>query len=371
MVSYLLLWRFLWHHFSVFIRGGGRIEDVTLLLYLKDVEYGKRLLHFLIQKKNPWIHPEIVTAKSKMELRTVAASEEVMVLTDDPEIYEDEKDNVILLSGKQDRRLKKIFQYQKAEGIYKELLWQLKLEPERIQPPHGKDTDLQEGVFAVFSPDASGATALSVLLAQYMAQKGDCLYLQMSGFPVYFSEQLTEEPDFAAGGMGDLLFLLEQEDFARRTQELAKKFGRAYMLPPLAHFKDLLDCRPQDWERFLQRLREDCGFGIIIVEMGPIYEYFLDILEKADHVVFLHPEGLVGQVQKAVFRKYCETEHKSELASRIRYVRQPEEFLQDCHKWEKNPLEELVQDNQRMQFVAGIWEGRDAEEDEYIVEEFG
>lgn len=354
----------------VLYEGGIHIEDVTLLLYLKDAEYGKRLLRFLVQKKNPGLHPELVTAKSKIEFRTGTESSELVVLTDDPAIYGDGKRKVIHLSNKQGRRLGKIFQFQKAENIYQELLWQLKLEPGRKKEQGQKGQGLKKEVYVVFSPDAAGATELSVLLSQYMAQRGRCLYLQLSGFPVYSGEKLNEAAGDVHRGMGELLFMLEQEGFADRVDELIRRFGKADMLPPLAHYKDLLDCRPQEWEHFLHRLKDECGYDSIIVEMGQIYEYFLDLMEQADKVLFLQAEGVIGRAQRMVFQRYCQTEHKDDLPVRTKYIMQPEDFALAGAEWENIDLEELADHGQKMECVRRILEGGEKGVD-YIMEDFG
>ena len=67
------------------------MENVILLLYLKDAEYGKRFLRFLVGKKNPHLHPELVTAADKIKMRVGMESEELVVLTDDMGVKEDEK----------------------------------------------------------------------------------------------------------------------------------------------------------------------------------------------------------------------------------------------------------------------------------------
>lgn len=358
MGSYHLLWRSHLLYCFAHTRGGGYIEDVTLLLYLRDEEYGKRLLRFLLHKKNPGIHPELVTAGSSMEFRVGTELHPSVVLTDDPGLYEDGKHNTILLSGQQDRTQKKIFQYQKAEGIYQELLWQLRLDPAVPAVSETAEmTEKKDMVYAVFSPESGEGTDLAVTLAQYMAERGKCLYLQMSGLPVYFGEKLETEPDFGVKGMGELLFLLGQEDFPEQVQRCCHRFGRAEMLPPVSHFKDLLDCRPEDWECFLHRLQKDCGFDSIVVEMGLVHEFFLDIMEKADQVFFLQPPGYLGRIRRAVFQRYCRTEGKDGLLARTKYIRQPEEISLAAGDWENRDLADMAEDRRRMEWIKRLLGG--------------
>ena len=346
------------------------MEDVTLLLYLKDVEYGKRLLRFLVQKKNPGLHPELVTSGNGMEFRIGMGTGGLVILTDDPTVHGDEKRKVINLSNVQDRTKGKIFQFQKAEKIYQEILWQCRLE-EKKEPAGSRREEIsgQEKIFVVFSPNAADATEFSVILSQYMAQGGRCLYLQLSGFPVYsVAEPEAEVP--LSGGMGDLMFMLEQEDFAERAGEFSLPFGRAEMLPPFAHFKDLLDCRPEDWKRFLERLQKECGYDSIIVEMGQVFEHFLDLMERADRILFLQVPGVMGRVQRAVFRRFCHTEKKEDLLKRIRYVRQPEDFRPAASEWGNVRLEELTEDGRKMQYVKQAL-GIGGEGDDIIMEDTG
>ena len=41
------------------------MEEIILLLYLREEEYGKRLLRFLTGKRNPGVFPELVTKRSR------------------------------------------------------------------------------------------------------------------------------------------------------------------------------------------------------------------------------------------------------------------------------------------------------------------
>ena len=88
------------------------MEDVVLFLYLREEEYGRRLLRFFLNKKNPWLHPELITEKQHLVRRVSLREERLAVLTDDRTVQADEKVEIIYLSNEQDREQKKIFQYQ-------------------------------------------------------------------------------------------------------------------------------------------------------------------------------------------------------------------------------------------------------------------
>ena len=333
--------------------------EIILLLYFGDEDYGKRLLRFLVGKKNPRLRPELVTARSHVEYREGKEQEELVVLTDCAEVRETEKRKVLYLAGRQKRERKQIFQYQKAENIYQEILWQLNLQ----QSEEAVLTSAPEGgVYSVLAPGGGGATVFSVMLAQYLGDRGACLYLGMGGFPVYYGDAPEKEPDFESRGMSELLFSLEQKDFRERERELRKAFGKAWMLPPLSHYKDLLDCGPKEWKSFLNRLMEEGGYDSVVVEMGQLHEFTLEFFDLSDRAFLLVDENLFGSVRSAVFRHYCALEGKQELGEKTEIIR----LSWDMAGWERelaaSGLEELAEDSQKMAYIRRIVEGGEKED---------
>lgn len=348
------------------------MKNIALLLYLKDVEYGKRFLRFLAGKKNPYLHPELVTAADRIKMRVGTESEELVVLTDDEDVKEDEKRKVIYLSNEYDTDRKKIFQYQKAEGMYSELLGMLQLQEKGDKPYGEKRQQGRKGLYCVFSPDGISSTLLSVMLAQYLGNSGKCLYLSLSGFPVFYSQEITAEPEFQEKGLGELLFLLNQEDFSERQEELKMPFGSACMLAPVSHYKDLLDCSLEEWKTFFQRMFQECGYDNIVVEMGQLFEYTLDLLELGDRVFVVKEKGICGRIRNAVFQKYCRMERREALGEKCEYIELP--F--DKEEWEQElagqTLSEIAKDTQMMAYIRQLTEEKKGgEEDVCIIEDIG
>ena len=170
------------------------MEKIKLFLYLTDVEYGKRLLRFLSGRKNAGFVPELVTSDEGISGAPDGAMREAVILTDEKNerravsLAERGQGRVICLSEEPGRRKGKIFQYQKAEGIYRELLEQMGLTEEAGEACGGEDTE-ERGVYFVFAPGVSGGTLLAVLLAQYLGKQGQCLYLSLAALPLYYGEE--------------------------------------------------------------------------------------------------------------------------------------------------------------------------------------
>ncbi|MCH5266073.1 MAG: hypothetical protein J1F02_09250 [Lachnospiraceae bacterium] len=341
------------------------MEDVKLFLYLTDVEYGKRLLRFLSGKRNPRLHPELVTTKAGIFSGLEKDSREMAVLTDCRNVQESGEGKVIYLSDKPGRRDGEIFQYQKAEEIYRELLNQLDMpaEPAGVQK---ENENADKGVYFVFAPGGSGGAMLAAMLAQYLGRQGQCLYLSLAGFPLYYGEELRQNPDVHIRGIGELLFFMEQADFVEKERELRQNFGTAYMMGPMSHYKDLLDCSAEEWERFFQRLMKECGYDSIVVEMDQLYEFTLDMLEKGHRTLVLWGQGICGQIQRAVFAHYCQIEHREAAVQKMQSVELPWEYSEWEQEWAAQPLSELSENPQKMAFIKELLENRGEEEQENV-----
>ena len=140
------------------------MKETIILLYFLQADYGRRLLRFLKRKKNKQIRLEL-----RVMWRTETENQRIVVLTDDEGLYAEAKKEVILLGKADDRQQKKILQYQRAEGIYEDLLKILGYKPLEEQEK------LQKGVIMFFSPEGMIVTETAVMTAQYLGTKGRCL----------------------------------------------------------------------------------------------------------------------------------------------------------------------------------------------------
>ena len=123
------------------------MKETIILLYFLQIDYGRRLLRFLTRKKNKRIRLELMTERERVMWRTETENQRIVVLTDDEGLYAEAKKEVILLGKTDDRQQKKILQYQRAEGIYEDLLKILGYKPLE------EDGKLQKGVIMFFSQE--------------------------------------------------------------------------------------------------------------------------------------------------------------------------------------------------------------------------
>lgn len=291
------------------------MEEVYLVLYLKEEGYGKRLQRFLAGKKNPKLHLELITEREQIEIRL--QREEVVVITDDMSVCyrsdeEGEKRKIWYLTTEQNPREGKIYQYQKAEAIYENLIELLRLEKQEI----GEELpQIPTGIYGVFSLEGKERTEFSRRISQYLGKQGKTLYLCLSGFPMY----LPEEVDCGTPGLSDLLFLVQDEEFPEKVNAWKQEFGTAQTFLPWKHVKDMWDISVKEWELLFRRLQEECKYLYIVIEIGELFEQVWEVMDFCDKPFFLLSKGEVGQRQKEIFQRYCHMEQKEALEKRTEY----------------------------------------------------
>lgn len=343
------------------------MQGAYLLLHFEEEAYGRRFLRFLSGKKHAFLHPELVTDRHQLAGRIRLSSEKTVILTDSVDVYEDEGERAILLAGEQNRNQQKIFQYQSAEAIYEELLIQTGLQTlaQRFVP----EQDEKSGVLLLFSLDGCGVTATAVMLSQYLGKRGKCLYLSLSGFPVYYSGEFVKEPDFLKPGLADLLFCSGEEAFASRLPSAIQEFGNADLLSPPPHFKDLFDCSKDDWRQLFERLQCQGGYDSVVIEIGQLFESVMDLLDLGEKVMIFSQNNAFGKVRREVFRQYCRMEGRDSLLDRVQFHVPPEAVTewesglpqQSLTEWSANSpimqeMESLCTEDREEEEHVCIWE---------------
>lgn len=324
------------------------MKEIVLLLFFREEEYGRRLLRFLTKKKNKQIRLELMTNRQRVMWRTQTTSQRLVVLTDDEGLYEEEEKEVILLGDDSNREQKRILQYQRAEGIYVELMKILGCDKECEK--------IEKGILMFFSPEGCSVTEMAVMVSQYLGRMGKCLFLSLSGFPAYFDGEFCEKPHWPERDLSELLLCSTKEMFLTKLSECVHSFGCAKMVTPFAHYKDLLDCRMEDLKELLERLRTVGGYGSIVVELGALSEALMDFMSCADRLFIVCKKDAFGRVRENVFRHYLEMEKKESLMTHAEFIPEWDEMSQ----WRKGlaslPLTEWSENNQLMAQVGKLIE---------------
>lgn len=123
--------------------------EVILLLYVREEDYGRRLLRFLLAKKNSFLHPELVTDERMLRNRVGTQKQRIVVLTDREMTVKEESREIIYLSAQRSDERKSVYQYQKAEGLYRELLVKLGIGEKKLPEPLSENA-ARDGEYGFF-----------------------------------------------------------------------------------------------------------------------------------------------------------------------------------------------------------------------------
>lgn len=286
---------------------------------MKDETYGKRLLNFFDESKNYQVNFELITERGLKE-KNGDKEEQAVWLTDLQDVYEDKDKSCIRIC--ENKEEEGIYKYQKASEIYEQVMSILQVDMEKGE----------QGNYAVFAPGGRGAETMAAILSQDKGRKGNCVYISFSAFSVYSAWN----GDDTKIHLGDLIFSDEENEFKEMERLACKELGEARILPPFCHFKDLIDCTPSELAGVLQRLRQYCGYDIVVVEFQNLQENFLDILDVFDHVILVEEKDLYGKIRKAMFYRYCEMEEKQSLISKLSSVTWSENWEKIHRKLQKH-----------------------------------
>lgn len=276
------------------------------MLFFRDENYGKSLLHFITAKRHPQIAVRLITDQEEL---IGCSNEQMVVLTDREEVQELSLPIKIFLCDRQSRNNLCIYQYQKAEAVYQELLWHLKL------PTVERETDLIRGVYVVFGTEG-GQQLLARSFAKMLAGQQKCLWIDLSRFsemPAIPEESLLEE----------LLLTESAPQVLDKIQKIRHEKEGYHFLPPMKYFGDIVDCTCNEWWSVLECLQAKGDFPCIIISTDFLLESMIQLMKNADGAFIVHPEGKEKQFDR--FISYCHMGNISITGKEVQPAAIPEE----------------------------------------------
>lgn len=288
------------------------MERTKLYIYSGNTRYGEKLSRFISGRHNPDFDVELLTElKDKIELE-----QDACVVTDDEDACKQVQCRVIRLvkvpeaAGEHD-----IFMYQGGDQIYRQIL--------RITGQSVSES--QDGlslpkVVCIFSPGESDEkTVFALRAALDRVERGTALYMSFCGFPVFFGEEMDDEPRIRREGISELMLCGDPEIFQEKLSELVFPLGRLMALAPAGHFRDLLDFTAEEVRKFMMHLRQQTLFDAVVIETGQLTEAIFSLLSEADAVFVPEEPGAFGEIRRQVLRDYCAREGQEELWRQFRF----------------------------------------------------
>ncbi len=287
-----------------------------IFICMTDLDYGNRLARYLISQYNSGIEVELLTGwGDKADVR-----EEDIVLSDDPKKLENLKCQTILfVKTPEEKGENKIFMFRSREEIYRDLLelTGTKEGYKRNCPPK------ESGILVVFAPEGGDEkTLLALKRAGELSRNNRVLYISLCGFPISFDPSWIEESGGDINtllGISELMLRAEGEDFGQELENMVFPLGKIWTITPVSHYKDLLDFSLEDICKFMRGLKAQSMFEAVVLELGQIFEYTLDLMTYADQILIPKGTGILAAVRRNVLQRYCGMEGKPELWEKMTF----------------------------------------------------
>lgn len=288
-----------------------------IFICMTDLDYGSRLARYLTSQYNSGIEVELLTGrKDKADV-----GDGDIALSDDPKILEDlQCQTVLFVKTPEEKGKNKIFMFCSREEIYNELV---KLTGTR-EGNNRNRPQKESGIIVVFSPEGGDEkTLLALKRAGELSRNKRVLYLSLCGFPVFFDPSWKDESggrdiNFSPG-ITELMLRAEGEDFTQELENMAFQLGKIWSIAPVSHYKDLLDFSRDDICRFMKGLKEQSMFEAVVLELGQIFEYTLDLMTYADQILIPRESGVLAAIRRNVLQRYCGMEGKPQLWERMTF----------------------------------------------------
>lgn len=164
-------------------------------------------------------------------------------------------------------------------------------------------------LIAVYSPvHRIGKTAFALNFGKKLAQKEPVLYLNLEEYAgaTFCSEESTGQEQ----NLADLLYYFRQgkENLAIRISAMAGQDGRLDYILPMPYVQDMQAVKGEEWIKLLERIREECIYEKVILDMGDSVDGIWDILEQCTVVYTPYIED---KAAKAKMNQYFENLRKT------------------------------------------------------------
>lgn len=328
--------------------------EKKLYLYLRDEEYGKRLVRYISGRRHPGLRAMRMTDREAFwESRGHSESKNEVWVTDDETGQAADPlggKELILLGTRNDPERGFVSVCQEARAIDQEITRFIGLDvktEEEVKP--------LAGVYAVYAPEGLPGVVACEVLAEEFSQYGSCLYVPLREFPVEtsYSEEgssvYMEEGDTGTGfHLGDVLFRIEEKSsFLSAVEKSGIHKGTYWELPGISHFRDLWDMSEQELHLFTERLGES-GYDYVVIGMDALREVFA--VAEASMYFYMVSTEEGGQSVSQRWESYTSVEGKNELLMKTCFVTIP-------NGWERWRIPGAGEDAK--DFAKMMWRGED------------
>ena len=279
----------------------------VVVIYDGDYCFADRLSQYLLLAISG-IEVHIATSHEVFAHLVQECTPDVILCSEDDPFVE-QLDHVKVIQLTKDGCGDGLYKYQKASII-----------AERLKSCNTYSRKKIQGIYGVFSPcGGSGKTTFALIYGHLLAVERRVLYIGLDSYGSWESER---------GGLSHLYYaFMNGRDCRKAVESAVYRVGNLDCVTPVCHFKDLFDFQRTSIGQFLEWVRKESGYEIVIVDVGCLMEYTLELLSCMDYIFMTSwdksENQIIDEVKKRVFRQYLAMEGRDDVWNKIKQVKMP------------------------------------------------
>ncbi len=226
---------------------------------------------------------------------------------------------MLFLTEERSEEVNTVYRYQSADVILQQIMnafFEGELYGEQTLAANG------EGVrIGFYSPIRRCLqTGFALTLGQILAKKSRVLYLNLeafSGLGERFGVE-TEGDDLA-----DLIYYYKNlpEEFEGRFQQARRRINELDYIPPALSFMDVQQLSEEEWDGFLERLRQSGRYEYMILDFSEALQGLPYLLSKCTRIYGIQRKDAVSQAKKVHYERVMkELRHEDILTKTVWYT---------------------------------------------------
>ncbi len=229
-----------------------------------------------------------------------------------------------------------VYKYQSTEELLRQVL-SFREEQQSYSSPGGRKGGRMK-MIGVYSPvGRTRKTSFALTMGQILARNRAVLYLNLetfAGFEQLFQEQYERT-------LSDLLYFGRQEGAALGEQlpGITRSIDNLDLVPPVLSPEDLQSVKPEEWMDLFQKLREQTGYEVLLLDLGEAVQGLTELIAACDRIYMPVRKDPMSLAKEEQFLWVLERLEGKEACGKIRRVLVP--FCQN-HKTGREFFKDLV-----------------------------